>query len=301
MAEGSLDSAAFGRVVAELRPRLHRYCARMVGSAIDGEDVVQEALAKAAEALPSAGAIERPEGWLFHIAHNAALDALRRRKRQAALNAAVALADLAGSGGAADSRIAASASLATLLRLPVAQRSCVVLIDVLGHSLAETSEILSVSQAAVKAALHRARMRLRRLALEADGAAPVLASADLRRLRDYADRFNARDFDALRALLAEDVRLDMVNRRRLTGRQDVSLYFTRYGEVFDWHFLPGLAEGRPALLASDPGDATGAIRYVVLLDWVDGRIAAIRDFRYAGYVMETLAVRLLSPSDWRAA
>jgi RNA polymerase sigma-70 factor (ECF subfamily) len=85
----------------------------------------------------------------------------------------------------------------------------------------------------------------------------------------------------------------MVNRRRLAGRKDVSLYFTRYEEISDWWFSPGLAEGRPALLVSDPADATGAIGYVVLLDWADGRIAAIRDFRLAPYVMESLAVSRL--------
>jgi RNA polymerase sigma-70 factor, ECF subfamily len=58
-------------------------------------------------------------------------------------------------------------------------------------------------------------------------------------------------------------------------------------------FSPGLAEGRPALLARDPADATGAVSYVVVLDWTDGRIAAIRDFRYATYVMESLAVSSL--------
>src|SRR6202165_5252821 len=70
MADGSLEPEALGRLMAELRPRLHRYCARMVGSAFDGEDVVQEALANAVEAYPAAGRIERPESWLFRIAHN---------------------------------------------------------------------------------------------------------------------------------------------------------------------------------------------------------------------------------------
>jgi RNA polymerase sigma-70 factor (ECF subfamily) len=94
----------------------------------------------------------------------------------------------------------------------------------------------------------------------------------------------------LRNLLAEDVRLDLVNRKRLAGRKDVSTYFSRYGEGADWRLAPGLAEGRPALLVSDPADPTRAVGYVMLLDWCDGRIAAIRDFRYAPYVMDSLVV-----------
>ena len=285
-----MEREIFDRLLVELRPRLHRYCARMVGSAFDGEDVVQEALTKAAEAFPTAGPIERPESWLFRIAHNAALDALRRRKRQAAVRSDIELAPFEDASAAADARVAATASLAAFLRLPATQRSSVVLTDVLGHSLAETAEILGISIAAIKAALHRARERLRRLANAPESMVPRLAAAERDRLRHYADRFNARDFDALRDLLAEDVRLDMVNRRRLNGRKDVSLYFTKYGEISDWRFSPGIAEGRPALLVSDPADVASTIGYVVLLDWVDDRVAAIRDFRLAPYVMETLAV-----------
>jgi RNA polymerase sigma-70 factor (ECF subfamily) len=83
MTNGNIEREALVRLMAEMRPRLHRYCARMVGSAADGEDAVQEALTNASEALSTAGAIERPESWLFRIAHNAALDALRRRRRLA--------------------------------------------------------------------------------------------------------------------------------------------------------------------------------------------------------------------------
>jgi RNA polymerase sigma-70 factor (ECF subfamily) len=293
MAEGSLEAEAFGRLAAALRPRLHRYCARMVGSAIDGEDVVQEALAKAAEALSNAGAIEKPESWLFRIAHNAALDALRRRKRQAAARSDIDLADLADPGAAADARVAAASSLAIFLRLSATQRSSVVLMDVLGHSLAETAEILGASIPTIKAALNRGRARLREIAAAPEGPASPLAAAERDRLRAYADRFNARDFDALRNLLAEDVRLDLANRTRLDGRKDVSVYFNRYDGTFDWRFAPGLAEGRPALLVSDPADAAAAVSYVVLLDWKEGRIAAIRDFRFATYVMESLPVTRL--------
>jgi RNA polymerase sigma-70 factor, ECF subfamily len=89
-------------------------------------------------------------------------------------------------------------------------------------------------------------------------------------------------------MLADDVRLDLVNRRRLAGHADVSVYFTRYAEAPPLHVRVGLAEGRAALLLTQPD--TGALRSVVLLGWKNGRIAAIRDFLYADYVMEGLAV-----------
>ena len=66
-------------LLVAMRPKLHRYCARMTGSVIDGEDVLQDALVKAVEAFASAAPIQKPDGWLFRIAHNAALDFLRRR------------------------------------------------------------------------------------------------------------------------------------------------------------------------------------------------------------------------------
>src|ERR1051325_10921590 len=119
------DLEALGRLMAEVRPRLHRYCARMVGSVFDGEDILQEALAKAAEALPSAGSLAKAESWLFTIAHNTALDALRRRKRQAEVPLETDSPDLPETSPEADSWIAATASLATLMQLPVLQRSTV--------------------------------------------------------------------------------------------------------------------------------------------------------------------------------
>ena len=290
MPDGNFGPEAVGQLMVDLRPRLHRYCARMVGSAIDGEDVVQDALAKATEALATAGPIERPESWLFRIAHNTALDALRRRKRQALGRYPQGPGDVADPAAVADARVTASAGLGALMHLPPAQRSSVVLADVLGHSLTETAEILGVTLAAVKAALHRGRERLRTVAERPLEAAPHADPTERERLRAYADRFNARDFDALRVLLAEDVRLDLVARTRLAGRKDVSVYFTRYAEGAEWRFTVGIAEARLVLLASDPADATGRPMFVVLLDWRDGEIVGIRDFHYAHYVMDSLEI-----------
>lgn len=289
------DPEALSRLMAEVRPRLHRYCARMVGSVFEGEDIVQEALAKATEALPSAGGLEKAESWLFTIAHNTALDALRRRKRQAEVPLESDSPELPGTPAEAESWIGATASLATLMQLPPLQRSTVVLLDVLEYSLSETVEILGTTLPAVKAALHRGRVRLKAIADSAESAAPSapLPAEEQERLRSWAERFNARDFDALRNLLAEDVRLDLVNRRQIAGRKDVSVYFTRYAERADWVFTPGLAEGRPALLVSNPADTSGTVEYLVLLDWSNGQISAIHDFFYAQYVTDGLAVTKL--------
>lgn len=291
MVETVMTPDAFGQLMTQMRPRLHRYCARMLGSAFDGEDVVQDALAKAIEALPEAGHLQNPESWLFRIAHNTALDALRRRKRQAARQSSAEIALIEDPAADAAARVEATGSFATFLALPPVQRASVVLMDVLGYSLAETADILGVSVATVKAALHRGRTRLQ--AAQATVSSPVLhvSDAEKARLRNYADLFNARDFDALRSLLAEDVRLDLVNRTRLAGRKDVSVYFTRYASAPPCRLSLGLAEGRPALLVSGLDD--DAIRYVVLLGWSGERVATIRDFFYAPYAMEGVTMERL--------
>jgi RNA polymerase sigma-70 factor (ECF subfamily) len=280
--------AEFERLLAELRPRLHRYCARMTGSVIDGEDVLQETLVKAIEAFPHTGPLANVEGWLFRIAHNAALDFLRRRaRREGVQDGDEALETIADPDSEIDRRQAAAASLRTLMRLPVAQRSSVILMDVLGHSLEEISEVLESTVPAVKANLHRGRQRLVELAAESDDRPPpVLAEADRQRLAAYVARFNARDFDALRAQLADEVKVEVVNRTRLNGRGEVSRYFGNYSQSSDWHLMPGLVEGRPAVLVHDPGQPSGPPIYFMLLSWADGRLLEIRDFRYARYAVE---------------
>src|SRR6266851_2826233 len=148
---------AFDRLLGELRPKLHRYCARMTGSVIDGEDVVQEALVKAINAFPKAGPIADLEGWLFRIAHNAALDFLRQRARYQATHTNEELEMIAALVNPVTDRQAAVASLRTFMRLPVAQRSSVILMDVLGYSLDEIGRVMDSSIPAIKAALHRGR------------------------------------------------------------------------------------------------------------------------------------------------
>src|SRR5215468_5823386 len=279
--------AAFDRRLGELRPKLHRYCARMTGSVIDGEDVVQEALVKAINAFPNAGPVADLDGWLFRIAHNAALDFLRRRRRYEAIHSNEESDMITALVNPVSDRQAAEASLRTFMRLPVTQRSCVILMDVLGYSLDEIGKVMGTSVPAVKAALNRGRRRLRELGTEPeDQSIPVLAESERSLLAKYVDRFNARDFDAIRDMLADEVRLELVNRTRMDGRREVGKYLHNYGLAQDWHFVPALLERRPALAVRDPGDPSAAVAYFGLLQWQQGRLIHIRDFRYARYVTE---------------
>ncbi|MFL6789556.1 MAG: sigma-70 family RNA polymerase sigma factor [Bradyrhizobium sp.] len=274
-------------LLVPLRPKLHRYCARMVGSVIDGEDVLQDALIKAVEAFAAAGPIANPAGWLFKIAHNTALDFLRRRNRQEALQSAKEVDMIADQLDEIARREIASASLRTFMRLPVAQRASVILMDVLGCSLQEICEVMDYSLPAVKAALHRGRTQLREFAGEPDDAPrPKLSEADRKRLSAYVRHFNARDFDAIRAMIADDIRLDLVSRTRMKGKAEVSHYFGNYSKVSDWHLVPGMLEGHPAILVFDPNEPGSRPKYFMLLNWRADKVATIRDFRHAPYVID---------------
>jgi RNA polymerase sigma-70 factor (ECF subfamily) len=286
------DPEALDRLLVRLRPRLHRYCARMLGSVIDAEDIVQEASIKAIEAISGPTAIANPEAWLFHVVHNAALDALRQRARQPRFGDEEDLAMVPDPIDEVHRREAAAAALHAFMRLPVAQRSSVILKDVLGYSLDEIGGITGSSLAAVKATLHRGRERLRAAAEEPDDRPrPALGQAERARLSAYVERFNARDFDALRDMLAEDVQLELVTRTRLQGRAEVSgRYFGNYSRADDWHLAPGFVDRRPAIIVHDPRDPTRRPASFILLRWTDGHVAAIRDFRHAPYVIEAAEV-----------
>lgn len=283
----------FLALVADLRPELHRYCARMMGSAADGEDVVQETLARAYYALSDVETLPPLRSWLFHIAHHRAVDHLRRYERRHARPLTDEDHSIADAGDGPDEQLAARdatrLALERFAELAPAQRSVVILKDVLGHSIEEISRTLDLSEPAVKSALHRGRERLRALALQEPP--PGDPSAPSPVVARYVELFNARDWDGVRAMLADDVRLDVVTRAQRHGRRDVSVYFARYEELVGWRLAPARIDGREAVAVyREAGDPRPA--YLVLLDVAGDRIASITDYRHVPYILAEADVRV---------
>jgi RNA polymerase sigma factor (sigma-70 family) len=274
----------FLELVRELRPDLHRYAARMTGSIADGEDVVQDTLARAYYVLGEMEELPQLRPWLFRIANRRALDHLRRYDRRMGVpleEESTVDDDALDPEDALAQEESVQAAVSRFVALPPAQRSCVILKDVLGHSLEEIASLLDLSVPAVKAALHRGRARLREGPTEARPPTPIAPSPTLAR---YAALFNARDWDAVRAMLADDVRLDLVSRAQREG-PEVSAYFTNYAAVFDWHLAPAWLEGRE-VLAVFRGAEDQRPSYFVELQLRGDRIALIRDYRYVPYIAE---------------
>jgi RNA polymerase sigma factor (sigma-70 family) len=279
-----MSTEAFEDRLKALRPRLHRYCARMTGSAIDGEDVLQDALVKALHARAQGVGVDNLEGWLFRIAHNASLDFLRDKSR----NTVVPLTEDIEAAPIPEADVVA-VSFQTFLRLPELQRCAVILKDVLGHSVDEIASIAECSPAAAKSALQRGRVALRRLAqAPEDTRLPLTSDTGRRKITAFVHLFQSGDFDAIRAMLADDVKLDLVNRLQLEGRDGIGPYFTRYAEVTKWRFALGAVEGRLAMLVFDSTGSMERPAHFVLIDWSETRIIEIRDFLFASYVLETI-------------
>jgi RNA polymerase sigma-70 factor (ECF subfamily) len=270
-------------MVADVRPELHRYCARLTGSVIEGEDVVQDTLARAFYALSLSEEVPPLRPWLFRIAHNAALDFLKSHGNKYTEPTAD-IDELAGFDDKPDPAVL-RAALVCFLSLPVAQRSAVILKDVLGHSLDETAATMGTTVMAVKAALVRGRGKL----LQWESEEAQVAATTRAALDRYASLFNARDWDGVRALVSDDCRLDLVSKSRRRGKQ-VGAYFARY-EKQNIALRAGRLDGRLALAAYVAGAERPA--YFILLELEAGRVTAIRDFRYVPYIAAEAGFEIL--------
>lgn len=285
---------AFLETITQFRPRLHRYCSRMTGSVMDGEDVVQEALFDAYRKLDQFDD-SRPLGpWLFRIAHNRCIDFLRRRhvRQQAEVAAETpeSVMPVEPSGP-----MLSHAVEHLVMHLPPKERACVLLKDVFDYSLEEIAELVDSTVGGVKAALHRGRAKLKKLSH-----APIKLQAaenpELVQLLDlYVDGFNRRDWDGLRELISADARLKVVD--RFAGRLADSGYFGVYARwSFPWMMAVGEVDGEHVVIMLHRGPDTWEPHSIVRLDVVNQRVEHITDYFHCPWVLETATSTILATS-----
>jgi len=280
---------AFLETITHLRPSLHRYCARMTGSVLDGEDVVQDALFQAYRKLDTFDDARPLAPWLFRIAHNRCIDFLRRRGVREEAEAGVETPD---SVVPVDppGRALGRAVEHLVLTLPPMERACVLLKDVFDYSLEEIAELVDSSVGGVKAALNRGRSKL--AALPERAPAPRAASVEMVQLLDlYVERFNRRDWNGLRELIADDARLRVAD--RFGGRLTESPYFGNYERMSAWRMAVGEVDGAPAIITLQRGADAWTPRSVVRVELADQHIVRIVDYTHCPWVLPAaLSVRV---------
>jgi RNA polymerase sigma-70 factor (ECF subfamily) len=280
---------AFLETVTHLRPQLHRYCARMVGSSTEGEDVMQEALFDAYRKLDTLEEGRALPPWLFAIAHNRCIDALRRRRIRARAEAAAAPPDRINATEPPGAMLG-SALERMVIHLPPKERACLLLKDVLDHPLEEIAQMVQSTVGGVKAALVRARRKLAALP-ETPAAVPALSTETRRLLELYIDRFNSRDWDGVRQLTSADARLRVAD--CFAGRLADSPYFVEYERpIIAWRMQLGAIDSEVAMIILDAGDDPPTPWSLIRLSVADGKVVRINDYIKTPWVLQGSAVLL---------
>jgi RNA polymerase sigma-70 factor (ECF subfamily) len=274
---------AFLETIANLRPSLHRYCSRMTGSALDGEDVVQEALFQAYRMLESFDDSRPLSPWLFRIAHNRCIDFLRHREVRRGAEAAIPGEDRVlpvDPPGAALGRAVEH----LVLSLPPKERACVLLKDVFDYSLEEIAEMVDSTVGGVKAALNRGRSKLP-ASPQPSVAVRKAEDPDLARiLHLYVERFNRRDWDGLRELISDDARLRVGD--RFAGRMSDSSYFGNYERLpVAWRLMVGEVDGEPAVVVLNRTPDGAEYETAVRIEVAGGRVVRIVDYVHCPWVL----------------
>jgi RNA polymerase sigma-70 factor, ECF subfamily len=284
------------------RIELTGFCYRMLGSAADADDAVQEALSRAWRAVDRFEGRSSIRTWLYRIATNVCLDVLRGRQRRArpmdlgpastvADAELVALPDGRWLEPVPDGRVVALdadpaeravareslrlAFVAALQHLPPRQRAVLVLFEVLRWSAAEIAELLDTSVPAVNSALQRARATLADRPSDAGEAFDPLDASQQHLLERYLQAFERYDMEALTSLLHEDATQSMPPYDLwLRGREQVVAWMVGPGaECEGSRLVPTVANGMPAFgqyrpAASGSGHDPWALQIVEVTDGV---------------------------------
>jgi RNA polymerase sigma-70 factor (ECF subfamily) len=299
------DEAAFGSLVEPHRRELLAHCYRMLGSVPDAEDALQDALLGAWRGLGAFEGRSSLRSWLYTVATNACLKAVRRRPtrvlpidygpasdphdRPAEPLVEVVwvdpvpddqvLADTDAAGPAARYQRRESVELAfiaALQHLPPRQRAVLILRDVLGFSAREAGEVLDTEPAAVDSALQRAHKTVNaRLPAQSQQAAlRSLDDAELRAIVDgYVEAWERADVDAVVAMLAEDVTFAMPPQPAwYDGREAVAAFLAARPLAPDtrWRIVPTHANGQLAF-AHYAWDGSGFAAHAIGLVALRGR------------------------------
>lgn len=276
---------AFLETVSNLRPRLHQYCSRMVGSVLDGEDVVQDALFQAYRKLESFDDSRPLKPWLFRIAHNQCIDFLRRRQVRQDAEAEVVVQDAVPPKDPLGPGIERAIER-LVLTLPPKERASVLLKDVLDYSLEEIAELVDSTVGGVKAALNRGRAKLASLPELSNRSRPAPNPEAEQLLGLYVERFNRNDWDGLRELITADARVRVADKYfgPLTG----SPYFGRYQRLStSWRVVVGEVDGEPAVIVLEPGPGGWVPQALVRVELSEGRIVGITDYTHCPWVLSS--------------
>ena len=306
-------SPAAGGAAARLerhRVELTAYCYRMLGSATDTEDAVQETLLRAWRGLDRFEGRAALRSWLYRIATNVCLDAIAGRKRRARPMDLGPARDPDGPIGAVlpevtwiepmPDRLAVAADgdpaevavaretirlafVAALQHLPPRQRAVLILCEVLRWKAAEVAELLDSSVASVNSALQRARATLASSDVSAERTPASLDTADAELLDRYVGAFERYDMDELTALIAEDATQSMPPYELwLRGRENILRWWVGRGAgCRGSRVVPATAaNGAPAFGQYKPSDSGGGFEPWALqvLEVADGRIVEFTFF-----------------------
>jgi RNA polymerase sigma-70 factor, ECF subfamily len=284
---------AFLETITQLRPSLHRYCSRMTGSVMDGEDVVQEALFEAYRKLDKFDDSSALKPWLFRIAHNRCIDFLRKRGVRAEAETAAMVPNAVEPADPAVLGLGRAVEY-LVTSLPPKERACVLLKDVFDYSLEEISELVDSTVGGVKAALNRARTKL----AAAPGPSKTTRSVDpelTRVMKLYVDRFNRRDWDGVRELISADARLTVAD--AFVGKLADAPYFRNYERFsMPWKLAMGDVDGEPVVIILQRGADTWTAYSIVRLSVIGKHIDRVVDYVHCPWVLSAATSVVADPS-----
>jgi RNA polymerase sigma-70 factor, ECF subfamily len=282
----------FHELIEPLRPDLYRYFLSLCGSPFDAEDLVQETLTRAFGRLFQFYQPLETRKYIFRMATNLWIDQQRRARK---IRFEPLEVDPESSAFSPETSVDTHAALERAVDLlEPRQRVAILLKDVFGFSLNEIATFLETTPGAVKALLHRGRVRVS--SVPHDAAPGIPDPARMRLAHAYADCFTAQDWDGLVSLLRQDATATIVGVDEEHGRdyirgtsiQDASL-----------NTLPGqraeaiLLDGEPVVLhLFKPDDGPEALRSVIRISTDGHDITHVRDYWFCPDVVHEVASRL---------